>query len=402
MRSKSGSGTAQDGFDSSTFRTDDDKDPAATAASPRVAQARPEVKFLAPQASFGAPPSRSPGPSSARPSATSLVQKRTAGAPADAGKAIQRVIDLNLGAVSQEDSEIDGMGDAEAIRSDIARLSRSGKDAEAATLCIKLGKEYMRTVNYEEAVDMFSSAQRIRAALFGNSHPETAAAEVCIAEALERKGEYFKAIKYLSRALGTYEQNKGGAHPDAFSTAMKIAAIQSHQVDYYDRALDCYEKSLAIKMEMLGLDHPSTAMTISNMAAVYKNKGDLTRALEHYTRALTIRRKTLGDRHQDTATAISNVADMYRIDGDLNKALQYLLWALDIRKDVLGERNRITVDTLYNIAIIYKKAGMFTESARFFEQSAAALSAMLGGSHPEVIEAQRQTLRAQAQAKKAK
>jgi tetratricopeptide (TPR) repeat protein len=319
--------------------------------------------------------------------------------PEETGRSIQRVIELNLTNEIQ-DSEVDQVIGVDSLRDEIQRLTSSGRDLEAANVCIKLGKEFMRIVQFDDALEIYNTAMRLRHPHLGESHPDTAHAEVCIAEALEKKGEYFKAIQYYSRALGIFEQTLGASHPDAFNTAIKIAAIQCHQSDYYDRALDCYEKALVIKMEMLGPDHLSTAMTINNIAMVYKNKGDFTRAIEYFTRALTIKRKSLGDLNPETAAAVCNVGDMHRLDGDLPKALQYYLWALDIRKETLGERDRITIDTMYNLAILYKRAEMYADSARFFERSSQLLAEVLGSSHPEVLEASKQGIRAKALIKK--
>jgi tetratricopeptide (TPR) repeat protein len=65
-----------------------------------------------------------------------------------------------------------------------------------------LGRQYMRTVQYDEALDMFNKAMQLRIPHLGEAHPDTAHAEVGVGEALERKGDFFKAIQYYARALG--------------------------------------------------------------------------------------------------------------------------------------------------------------------------------------------------------
>ena len=48
----------------------------------------------------------------------------------------------------------------------------------------------------------------------------------------------------------------------------------------HDKALEYYQKSLAIKLKQLGTDHPSVAITYNNMAFVSKALKDLPKAKE--------------------------------------------------------------------------------------------------------------------------
>ena len=68
----------------------------------------------------------------------------------------------------------------------------------------------------------------------------------------------------------------------------------------YDKALEYYQKSLAIKLKQLGPEHPSVAISYHNMAYVYKAKKDLAKAKEYWEKAYAIRLKKLGPNHPDT------------------------------------------------------------------------------------------------------
>ena len=64
------------------------------------------------------------------------------------------------------------------LREEIAKLSASGRDLEAATECIKLGKVYMKAVQFEDALDIFDKALQLRLPHLGDVHPDTAHAQV--------------------------------------------------------------------------------------------------------------------------------------------------------------------------------------------------------------------------------
>ena len=71
----------------------------------------------------------------------------------------------------------------------------------------------------------------------------------------------------------------------------------------YDKALEHYQKSLAIKLKQMGPEHPLVAASYNNMAYVYKAKKDLAKAKEYWEKAYVIRLKTLGPNHPRTKNA---------------------------------------------------------------------------------------------------
>ena len=66
------------------------------------------------------------------------------------------------------------------------------------------------------------------------------------------------------------------------------------------KALEHYQKSLAIRLKQLGPEHPYVATSYNNMAYVYKAKKDLAKAKEYWEKTYAIRLKKLGPNHPDT------------------------------------------------------------------------------------------------------
>jgi len=62
-------------------------------------------------------------------------------------------------------------------------------------------------------------------------------------------------------------------------TYNNIALVYDNQGEY-PKALEWFQKALAICEKVLGKEHPDTAMTYNNIAMVYNNQGDYTKALE--------------------------------------------------------------------------------------------------------------------------
>ncbi len=103
---------------------------------------------------------------------------------------------------------------------------------------------------------------------------------------------------------------------------------------------------LEFSTEHFGDRHPSTALSLNNLAVLYYSMGQYDRALPLHESALEIRKSELGDRHPDTATSLNNLAELYRSIGQYDRALPLYESALEIRKSELGDRHPDTATSI--------------------------------------------------------
>ena len=78
-----------------------------------------------------------------------------------------------------------------------------------------------------------------------------------------------------------------------------IGAVYDNKGEY-DKALEYFQKSLAIRLKQLGPDHPLVASSYNNMAYAYKAKKDLAKAKEYWEKAYAVFLKKLGPNHPNT------------------------------------------------------------------------------------------------------
>jgi tetratricopeptide (TPR) repeat protein len=81
-----------------------------------------------------------------------------------------------------------------------------------------------------------------------------------------------------------------------------------------------YQRALAIREQQLGPQHPNTATSLNNLAALYKNQGKDKQAEPLYQRALAIDEHALGPQHPDTQTIRANYARLLRTMGREDEA----------------------------------------------------------------------------------
>ena len=141
-------------------------------------------------------------------------------------------------------------------------------------------------------------------------------------------------------------------HPDHRHSLNNLAALYS-ATGAYAKAEPLYQRALAIREKVLRprrIQIPHNRSTISPQ--LYSATGAYAKAEPLYQRALKIREKALGPDHPDTATSLNNLAALYRVTGAYAKAEPLYQRALKIREKALGPNHPDTATSLNNIAIL--------------------------------------------------
>ncbi|GMH69376.1 hypothetical protein TrLO_g2895 [Triparma laevis f. longispina] len=87
-----------------------------------------------------------------------------------------------------------------------------------------------------------------------------------------------------------------------------------------EEARTIFERSLAVRMRVLGEDHKKTLMTVGNLGTTYSLLGNFEKALELYERAFEGCEKTLGKLHPQTTSNMFNMASLYFYAGAYGKS----------------------------------------------------------------------------------
>ena len=71
----------------------------------------------------------------------------------------------------------------------------------------------------------------------------------------------------------------------------------------HEKALEYSLTSFFIKLDKLdsGENDPDTAVSYNNIGNLYQDKGDLEKALECYNKSLSVRLNSLGENHPDVS-----------------------------------------------------------------------------------------------------
>jgi tetratricopeptide (TPR) repeat protein len=120
----------------------------------------------------------------------------------------------------------------------------------------------------------------------------------------------------------------------------------------YAEGIGPCRRAMEVWGELLGKDHPDYAISLGDLAKLYRAMGDYTRAEPTYREALAIQKKALGVDHPDYAVSLNDLGELYRALGDYARAEPMYRLALAIKKKALGENHPGYAATLHNLALL--------------------------------------------------
>ncbi|HTR14211.1 MAG TPA: tetratricopeptide repeat protein [Roseiarcus sp.] len=191
---------------------------------------------------------------------------------------------------------------------------------------------------------------------------------------------YSEARPLLERALAIVERAYGLEHPETATSLNNLAAVFRDLGDLA-AARPLHERALAIREKARGSDHPDVAQSLNNLAALLNDQDDLAGARPLLERALAIQEKALGSEHPLTAASLGNLGYLLRRQGDLPGARMRLEQALTIQRKVLDEENPVTNLTRANLAGVRLAEGAPSEALAMAETALAAHDKLLGPNH---------------------
>jgi tetratricopeptide (TPR) repeat protein/predicted Ser/Thr protein kinase len=153
------------------------------------------------------------------------------------------------------------------------------------------------------------------------------------------------------------------------------------------QAVGLLEQARTIRQTVLGVDHPDTLGTMSNLAVGYGAAGRLPEALPLFEETLQLRKAKLGPDHPDTLTSMHNLATAYRVAGRLSEALPLHEETLQLTKAKLGPDHPSTLFSMSNLAQVYRATGRLKEALPLYEETLQLMKAKLGPDHPDTLTA---------------
>lgn len=154
---------------------------------------------------------------------------------------------------------------------------------------------------------------------------------------------------------------------------------------YEDKALILREIEYDYDKNNFGLNHPTTLISLSNLACMYMMLKKYEQALEPNEICYEKSKEILGDNHPDTLISLNNLGYTYKGLGDVESALICLETCYKKRKKTLGPIHLDTIGSLDQLGNFYKELCNYKKAVKCFRKCYKNRKKVLGVDHPDTI-----------------
>ncbi|BAY18810.1 NB-ARC domain-containing protein [Anabaenopsis circularis NIES-21] len=152
----------------------------------------------------------------------------------------------------------------------------------------------------------------------------------------------------------------------------------------YEQAEPWREQCVTVTQNRFGLEHPTVAQSLNNLALLYTLQGKYTKAEPLYLQVLQMWQRLMGNENVEVALGLNNLAELYRLQGRYTEAEPLYLQALKIRQRLLGYEHPNIIQSLNNLALLYCSQGRYIEAEPIYLQALEMRQRLLGYEHPLV------------------
>lgn len=198
-----------------------------------------------------------------------------------------------------------------------------------------------------------------------------------VADDLRRLGQYDTSYSLLQTNIETGMRRLGEMNAN---TAMAINKLGLWYRDKgeYEKALDCYNRALTIRLKVLPMEHIEIGWSYVNIGLVNLNLGNFNASLHQYEKAQRIFIKNLGEKSWPLALLYGNMGSVFNITGHYDKALEYFNKSLNMRIELFGPE-KVSVGLMYNsLATVYLKLSDYHKALTYLNRSLSILLKQLG------------------------
>ncbi len=153
----------------------------------------------------------------------------------------------------------------------------------------------------------------------------------------------------------------------------------------YAEAEPMYRRALEINESQFGVDHPSVATSLNNLAELLRAQGKYAEAEPMHRRALEINESQLGVDHPSVATSLNNLAELLREQGKYAEAEPMHRRALEIKESQLEADHPSIATSLNNLALLLEAQGKYAEAEPMYRRALTILENVFGNDHPNTI-----------------
>jgi serine/threonine protein kinase/tetratricopeptide (TPR) repeat protein len=193
-------------------------------------------------------------------------------------------------------------------------------------------------------------------------------------------GLYDRAVETFGKSRALREEVLGPDHVDTVSSLVNIANA-SYAGRRFAEAIALHGEALRRREASLGPDHPDTLKCRNDLATAYSGVRRYAEAIAMHEGTLDILTAKLGQEHFYVLAARNNLAQAYTMTGRYAEAIPMLDGTLKLRERIQGPDHPETLTSRNGLAETFRQVGRVAEAIALHEVNVALLEKKLGHSH---------------------
>ncbi len=199
---------------------------------------------------------------------------------------------------------------------------RIGVTHNNIAICLNYKGDIARSLNF------FRNTSSITINSFGGEYYKMASDFNNIATCYYQKKEFVKAKNAIDFAY-VINNRHGLISSSQGARIIYTQGLIFHGLKNYKKAMQHFREALAIRLEVLGENHPEVASNYYAMADSQLEMGAIVEAKAYYEKAHRTNHAIFGDEHPETAICLAKIAEIRFLQNEPTIALKKINFALD-------------------------------------------------------------------------
>jgi O-acetyl-ADP-ribose deacetylase (regulator of RNase III)/tetratricopeptide (TPR) repeat protein len=201
-------------------------------------------------------------------------------------------------------------------------------------------------------------------------------------QVLERDGNAHQLVRLPRMEQAVTEPALGKEHPSTLVSMKDMALALSGQGKYADAEV-MHRETLALREKVLEKEHPDTLVSMNNLAQALSNQEKYEEAEVMHRETLALREKVLGKEHPETLVSMNNLAQALSHQEKYAEAEVMHRETLALREKVLGKEHLETLASMNEVAQALSDQEKYTEAEVMHRETLALREKVLGKEHLE-------------------
>ena len=247
----------------------------------------------------------------------------------------------------------------------IEEAKKSKLDGELSATLNNLGLLKTELLQFQEAEKLITESLRLRLEYYGFNHRYVAQSYNNLARVYESTELMEESIELYIKAIKVYESLGNRYSMLLARTLINLSTVQLN-LGLLDIAQINLVRALALSKKF-ERDNIVSLSAMSNLAALFVQKGNYIEAEEIYLRLIKIRKNTEGSKSISLARVLNNLAVLYKKNCKYDLAFTYISEAVNIWDSLQSKDKLNHAKAYHNQGELYKAQGKYDLAIKSFK-----------------------------------